>query len=389
MSSVITWCQDLYERVCRTLSINLTRQPTSVVERRSIVACVPLSPGETKRERRGTITSDSLLDTPVHKVQASAAALVRSNSLENLSAKEKGEQPQWLNGYQGDGTSPGDLMDSPRHKVQAAAAKIVRSHSLEALDSFKQKGNAKKSPQAVKVATPPRPCFEFENFSDSEAKEEDIDEIHGTLVPPSPQKWTLWDSAKHLILRPFKRYESKPSLIAVRGRVRSESDIPNLAFSCKKCDKGSPCPPCESFGLKAKKELRHEDLLCCGAFELIPEANLTAAESYAKRKESLKDPAILVGYQICLLKAEEVTQGEDGAEALDQYDIDGVDEQVQPLSERLRVVVAYQKETDKSLLRRSSKYLLMKGDGTVDWLELKRGALKRGLPFTALRRICN
>lgn len=382
MNGVIPWCQDLYERVCRNLPYFERRQPS--LERQSNV---PLSP----EERRRTISSDSLDDTPVHKVQASAASLTRSRSLEDMEKeKERKGEIEWLRGYQNDGSAPGDLMDSPRHRVQAAAAKLVRSHSLEALDLNEQKDHAKQSPKPGKVTTPPRACFEFEQFSDSEAKEEDIDELQEMTVPLSPPKRTFWESAVHLITRPFKSYESKPSLIAVRGRVRSEPDIPSLALPCRACEESPhvPCPPCERFGLKARKELRHEDLRCCGAFELKPEANLTCAESQSIREESLKDPACLVGYQICLLKAEELAHGEHGTAPVDQFDIDGVDEQVEALSERLRVVVAYQKETDRPLLRRSSKYLLMKGDGSVDWFELKRGARKRGLPFTALRRVC-
>jgi len=324
-------------------------------------------------------------------LQASAATLTRSRSLELLE-KEKYEI-EWLKGYQGDGSSPGDLIDSPRHKVQAAAAKMIRSHSLEALDHDGSKSHKKTAMGSIKPCklSIPKPCFEFEQFSDSEAKEEDIDELRGVAVPSSPSKHTFLDSAWRLITRPFRKYESRPSIVAVRGRIRSESDFMSHTLPSHACNEGTPpCPPCEKFDLRARSELSHDDLLTCGAFDMHPEKNLTCEESHEKRMESLKDPACLVGYQICLLRPEEFkpARGEHGDDTAEQYDIDGVDEELVALSERLRVVVAYQKEYDRALLRRSSKYLLMKGDGSVDWFELKRGIRKRGLPFTTLRRVC-
>jgi len=357
--------------------------------------------------RRRTTSSESLVDTPVHKIQASAATLARSQSLD----KTKSAKIEWLRGYEGDGSAPGDLLDSSRHKVQAAAAKMVRSHSLEALCRDGTAPSVSKSKAAMIKPRIPRPCFEFEEFSDSEAKEEDIDELVDAVAPTSPSKRTFWDSAWRMLTRPvsvmrhefqvvsrfffealthttdhpfqFKKYESMPAIVAVRGRVRSSSDTSSPTRPCNAC-----CPPCEHFGLKEHSELSCDELLCCGAFDLKPEKNLTCEESHEKRVESLKDPACLVGYQICLLRPEELPTRNEHADTVEQFEIDGVDEELVSLSERLRCVIAYQKEYDRRLLKRSSKYLLMKSDGSVDWFELKRGLKKRGLPFTTLRRVC-
>ena len=353
------------------------------------------------RSRQNSFNSDSLTDSPVHLIQASAAKMVRSHSLQKM------DRPSVKSALH---IVPGDTDDTPVHKIQAAAAAIVRSHSLDNLDIPQRSLTKKyinpvtKSASVHPMTPPPHPCFEFEQATlsdEEEPKEEDLDELANSNTPPPSPKRSIMERAFRFFARPFLTYR-RTALVAVKGRVRSSSYTRTTSEDTLNSNlmegPQKTCPPCQKIGqMHSPDEVSNQELCDCGAFDLRSGENLTCDEAKNIKRQSLKDPACLVGYQILLLAPDDMRVDKmEAKEDANNYsspditadDIEKVDELLEPLGERLRVVTAYLKDFDHGTLRRASKYLLMRADGSAEWNELRRGPHKRGKTFTILRRVC-
>ena len=354
---------------------------------------------------KGTFKSDDLQDSPRHKVQAAAAKIVRSRSQEELDKVEWVPAPL----VRSDSINSDALDDSTRHCMQAKASRLIRSHSQQSLDAKKEKvknivemkesisskDTFKHYDHATRPFGRPEACFEFESknaFSDDEDDEGTPDH--------SKAKRGMWSKAWRFFAKPFKAY-GKPGLTAVRGRIRTTSDesmneedpifistgdsTPIHSPKMPKCSlpEKQGLPKCPQLGDYSPifNELNLNGLVAAQAFTLKPEENISIQEARKAKERSLTDPASLVGYQICFIQDldAEIAGGEE---------LDTVDESIEPIADRLRVVCAYERRYDKVQMRTCCLFLLMRDNGRWEWSELKRGPAKSGYRFTILRQVC-
>jgi hypothetical protein len=404
-------CHQAYERLVSVFPFLSRRENdapprlTLKVPKRSISR-----PPEEKSVQR-TFSSDDLQDTAAHRVQSSASKFARSHSGEAINLTE----------YRGDPLSPrarrnsfnsDALLDSPRHRVQAAASDLIHRRSLNALEDKKKtrigaemKGFSPSIPRLHdRFPVKPEACFEFES---SGAFSDDEDEVtssrhrrsKGILSSVGTAVWQFF-------ARPFVTFSRSPRLKVVRGRLRSSSrDNQRTAFS--ESDSSTPefikedgdtdtsetLPSCPTTLSKKPEDFpnTHNLLVGCGAFDLKPDSNMSSEDARRLREKSVLDPARLLGLQICLL-GDYDNPDEGGSSEAKMSDLspeaDSVDESIQPMAERLRVVVAYERKHCPGHMKKLFLYLLVKKDGTFEWSELSRCKGKSGYRFTALRRVC-
>ena len=210
----------------------------------------------------------------------------------------------------------------------------------------------------------PSPVFEFESKGtdtmgyESDMVEVEDDEKGGSEKESPPEKAGFITSLFRILGKPFT--EPDPSLVVVKGRIRQPSSSAQPKDSV--CEGTSHCDV--------------HQLQACQGFTLLAMRNISALEAKELKARSIVYPASLVGYQICIFQEDEIS--DDG---------DYLDENLEDVQNRIRVICAYSKEATDSLFRRS-RYRIMAPNGELEWVELRRGPSKRGINFTPLRRVC-
>ncbi len=216
--------------------------------------------------------------------------------------------------------------------------------------------------------------FDFESRTSLDGYETDPDDANDAAEG---------NALVNFFQRPFVAHEDS-KLFAVRGRVKSQNDLDSMCDA----ESESKYPTSHSgCGTPLKcNTLRFQDLCNINAFKLYSSQNVSSVEARSLKELSSKDAAMLVGYQICLLFDDD--DGHGGDDKFSKVDPEDIDDSKISLDERIRVIIAYKKEWDNLLLRRCSKYLLIKSNGTCEWTELRKTEKKRGKLFSLLRKVC-